>query len=99
MKKILVMEGTVIIPTNELRRIIRDEVEAAMQIKKSVLLEEQKKNTRYYLEEAAEYLHMAVPTLRFHRSKVGGTKIGKRWTFTKEELDRFIDRHRTMAID
>ncbi len=24
-----------------------------------------------FLEEAADYLHMAVPTLRLHRSKVG----------------------------
>ena len=93
------MEGTVIIPSNELRRIIRDEIEAAMQLKKSAVSEEQKKNKRFFLEEAAAYLHMAVPTLRLHRSKVGGSKIGKRWTFTQEELDRFIEKHRSRVID
>jgi hypothetical protein len=98
-KKISEMEGTVIIPGNELRRIIRDEIEAAMQIIKSAVNEEQKKNKRYFLEEAADYLHMAVPTLRLHRSKVDGTKIGKRWTFTQEKLDRFIERHRSRVID
>ena len=92
------MEGTVIIPSNELRRIIRDEIEAAMQLKKAAFTEEQKRNKRYFLEEAAEYLHMAVPTLRLHRSKVGGIKLGKRWTFTQEELDRFIEKHRPGEI-
>lgn len=93
------MEGTIIIPSTELRRMIRDEIEAAMQLKKSAINEEARKNKRYFLEEAADYLHMAVPTLRLHRSKVGGTKIGKRWTFTQEELDRFIERHRSKSID
>ena len=93
------MEGTVIIPSNELRRIIRDEIEAAMQLKKSAASEEQKRKKRFFLEEAADYLHMAVPTLRLHRSKVGGSKIGKRWTFTQEELDRFIEKHRSSVID
>ena len=93
------MEGTVIIPSSELRRIIRDEIEAAMQLKKSAVSEEQKRNKRFFLEEAAEYLHMAVPTLRLHRSKVGGSKIGKRWTFTQEELDRFIEKHHSRVID
>lgn len=93
------MEGTIIIPSIELRRMIRDEIEAAMQLKKSAINEETRKNKRYFLEEAADYLHMAVPTLRLHRSKVGGIKIGKRWTFTQEELDRFIERHRSKSID
>lgn len=93
------MEGTIIIPSIELRRMIRDEIEAAMQLKKSAINEEARKNKRYFLEEAADYLHMAVPTLRLHRSKVGGTKIGKRWTFTQEELDRFIEKHRSRVID
>lgn len=93
------MEGTIIIPSIELRRMIRDEIEAAMQLKKSAINEETRKDKRYFLEEAADYLHMAVPTLRLHRSKVGGTKIGKRWTFTQEELDRFIEKHRSRVID
>jgi hypothetical protein len=42
---------------------------------------------------------MAIPTIRLHRSKIGGTKIGKRWIFTQEELDRFIEKHRSRAID
>ena len=93
------MEGTIIIPSTELRRMIRDEIEAAMQLKKSAINEEARKNKRYFLEEAADYLHMAVPTLRLHRSKVGGTKIGKRWTFTQDELDRFLERHRSKSIE
>lgn len=93
------MEGTIIIPSIELRRMIRDEIEAAMQLKKSAINEEARKNKRYFLEEAADYLHMAVPTLCLHRLKVGGTKIGKRWTFTQEELDRFIEKHRSRVID
>ena len=93
------MEGTVIIPSSELRRIIRDEIEAAMQLKKSAINEEARKKKRYFLEEAADYLHMAIPTLRLHRPKVGGTKIGKRWTFTQEELDRFLEKHKTRVID
>ena len=93
------MEGTIIIPSSELRRIIRDEIEAAMQLKKSAVSEEQKRNKRFFLEEAAAYLQMAVPTLRLHRFRVGGTKIGKRWTFTQEELDRFIEKHRSRVID
>ncbi len=93
------MEGTIIIPSIELRRMIRDEIEAAMQLKKSAINEEARKNKRYFLEEAADYLHMAVPTLRLHRSKVGGTKIGKRWTFTQDELDRFLERHRSKSIE
>jgi hypothetical protein len=96
--KISVMEGTVIIPSNELRQIIRDEIEAAMQNKKTALIDEQKKNKRFYLDEASAYLRMAVPTIRLHRSKIGGTKIGKRWTFTQEELDRFIEKHRHRAL-
>jgi hypothetical protein len=79
--------------------MIRDEIEAAMQLKKSAINEEARKNKRYFLEEAADYLHMAVPTLRLHRSKVGGTKIGKRWTFTQDELDRFLERHRSKSIE
>jgi hypothetical protein len=35
------------------------------------------------------------PTIRLHRSKIGGTKIGKRWTFTQEELDRFLEKHKS----
>lgn len=98
-KKYSDMEGTIIISAVELRKIFRDEIEAAMQNKKSALIEEQKKNRRFFLEEASTYLRMAVPTLRLHRSKIGGTKIGKRWTFTQEELDRFLEKHKTRVID
>ena len=98
-KKYSDMEGTIIISAVELRKIFRDEIEAAMQNKKSALIEEQKKNKRFFLEEASTYLRMAVPTLRLHRSKIGGTKIGKRWTFTQEELDRFLEKYKTRVID
>jgi hypothetical protein len=46
--KTSVMEGTIIIASNELRRIIRDEIEAAMQLKKSTVSEEQKRNKRFF---------------------------------------------------
>lgn len=97
--KISVMEGIVIIPSNKLRRIIRDEIEAAMQNKKTASMDEQKKNKRFFLDEASAYLRVAIPTIRLHRSKIGGTKIGKRWTFTQEELDRFLEKHKTRVID
>jgi hypothetical protein len=93
------MEGTIIISTAELRKIIREELEATMLVvKESAQIDEQKKKRRYYLEEASQYLRMAVPTLRMHRSKIGGTKIGKRWVFTEEELDRFIEKHKSRVI-
>ena len=53
--------------------------------------------TLFLLEEAADYLHMAVPTLRMHRSTIGGTKIGKRWTFTQEELYQFLEKHKVIS--
>jgi hypothetical protein len=70
-----------------------------MQNKKTALIDKQKKNKRFYLDEASAYLRMAFPTIRLHRSKIGGTKIGKRWTFTQEELDRFIERLNSRVID
>lgn len=58
-----------------------------MQNKKTSLMDEQKKNKRYFLDEASAYLRMAIPTIRLHRSKTGGTRIGKHRTFTREEPD------------
>jgi hypothetical protein len=70
-----------------------------MQNKKTALIDEQKMNKRYFLNEASSYLRLAIPTIRLHCSKIGGAKIGKRWTFTQEELDRFLEKHRLRAID
>jgi hypothetical protein len=67
--------------------------------KKTALIDEQKKNKRYFLDKASSYLRMAIPTIRLHRSKIGGTKIGKHWTFTQEELDRFLEKHKTRVIN
>lgn len=46
----------------------------------------------YTLSEAAEYCRMPVPTFRKHLSKrnVSGSKLGKRWLFTKEDLDKYL---------
>ncbi|MCK7519983.1 MAG: hypothetical protein MZV64_20795 [Ignavibacteriales bacterium] len=78
--KISVMEGTVIIPSNELRRIIRDEIEAAMQNKKTALIDEQKRNKRFYLDEASAYLRMAVPNHSL-------APFQNRWYQDRETLD------------
>lgn len=83
------MEGMVIISTTELREMIRTEI-------KSVLpkIEVPDQGKRFYIEQAAEYLGIPVESFRMHIKKVGGTKIGKRWTFTKGELDRYIESKR-----
>lgn len=56
---------------------------------------------RYTLPEAAEYCRMAIPTFRSYLSKrkVSGTKFGKNWIFSQQDLDDFIDKYRVKTID
>ncbi len=46
----------------------------------------------FTLPEAAEFCRMPVPTFRAHLSKrnVSGSKPGKKWIFTKQDLDKFL---------
>lgn len=54
--------------------------------------------TRFNLEQAAEYTGLAVPTFRLHQNKIGGVKIGKRWSFSKSELDSFLESNRRKTL-
>lgn len=80
------MEGMVIISKSELREMIRSEFENVLP-----KIEMPDQGKRFYIEEAAEYLGLPVESFRQHIRKIGGVKIGKRWTFTKGELDRYIE--------
>jgi len=53
---------------------------------------------RFYLSEAANYTGLPVPTFRLHQKNIGGTKIGKRWIFSKNELDKFIELNRRKTL-
>ena len=53
---------------------------------------------RFYLSEAAQYAGLPVPTFRIHQHKIGGTKIGKRWIFSKKELDNFMAQNRRKTL-
>jgi excisionase family DNA binding protein len=54
---------------------------------------------KFLLEEAADYLKMPVPSFRLHQHKIGGIKIGKRWMFTRSDLDRFMEKNRHKTLD
>lgn len=83
------MEGMIILSSEEVRQMIRTELENVLP-----KMEAPDQGKRFYLDEAAEYLGLPVESFRLHIRKVGGTKIGKRWTFTKKELDRYIESKR-----
>lgn len=55
-------------------------------------------NTRFNLEQAAEYTGLPVPTFRLHQHRIGGVKIGKRWSFSKAELDTFLESNRRKTL-
>lgn len=78
------MNEFVLTTKEELRQIIREEL---LEITQGF----SGGRKRFLFEEAALYLNMPVTTLRIHRHKIGGAKMGKRWTFTQEELDKFIE--------
>ncbi|MGQ8336862.1 helix-turn-helix domain-containing protein [Sunxiuqinia sp. A32] len=52
----------------------------------------------YTIDEAAEFLRIPVGTLRKHRPSIGGSKLGRRWVFTKEELTNFMKLNRSKPL-
>lgn len=50
------------------------------------------------LPEAAQSLRMPISTFRLHRPAIGGTKLGKHWLFTDEELTKFIESKRSKPV-
>ncbi len=54
--------------------------------------------TRFNLEQAAEYTGLPVPSFRLHQHRIGGVKIGKRWSFSKAELDTFLESNRRKTL-
>jgi len=87
------MNELIVVSKEELRKLIREEVSDISAIKTKSL------KTRYLMEEAAEYLSMPVSSLRRHRHRIGGSKMGKRWTFTQRELDRFVEVNKGIVLD
>lgn len=53
---------------------------------------------RYTLPEAAEYLRMSESTLYQYRPEIGGCKLGRRWIFTEDELNRFLEKKRSKPL-
>lgn len=90
------MNEFIVIPEAKFRQILRDEISEVLKPKGEEKIDP--KHTRLYLEEAAEYCRMPVPTFRIHRARIGGAKIGKRWTFSLNELDRFIESNRRKTL-
>ena len=87
------MNELILVSKEELRKLIREEVSEISLIKEKPL------KNRYLMEEAAAYLSMPVSTLRRHRHRIGGSKMGKRWTFTQRELDQFIELNKGFVLD
>lgn len=61
-----------------------------------------KEPTKWYsLQEAAKYCKMAVATFRIYlkKRKVSGSKPGKNWIFTQNDLDKFLQKYRQKTID
>lgn len=49
----------------------------------------------YTIEGASELLNTPVGTLRKYRSEIGGSKLGRRWIFSEQELiDWMISKRR-----
>ncbi len=91
------MNGLVLITVDEFKKILRSEIDEALEIKKG-FQSEKDYNKKFSLPEAAEYVGLPVPSFRIHQHKIGGVKIGKKWKFAKDELDRFIEANRRSAI-
>ncbi len=50
------------------------------------------------LVEAAEFLRLPIDTFRKHRPEIGGSKLGRRWIFTEQELMNFVERKRSKPL-
>lgn len=56
-------------------------------------------NTKFYdLVEAAEFLRLPIDTFRKHRPEIGGSKLGRRWVFSEEELINFVEKNRSKPL-
>jgi len=55
----------------------------------------------FTLSEAAKYCKMAIPTFRLYLAKreVSGSKPGKSWKFTKQDLDMFLNKYKCRTVD
>lgn len=84
------MSELVIISVEELKKIVHNEV---LFLTKAQSKPQQKYNTK----QAANYLGIPLPTFRQHQYKIGGSKIGKHWFFTQEELDAYYDSNRRLS--
>ena len=84
------------LPLERLEPIFKNWVKSAMQEIDSEPAPGNK--NRFYLSEAAKYTGLPVPTFRLHQNRIGGTKIGKRWIFSKNELDKFIEQNRRKTL-
>jgi excisionase family DNA binding protein len=51
------------------------------------------------LTEAAKYLRVPESTFRFLRPKIGGSKVGRKWVFTEDELNSFVERGRVKSTE
>lgn len=85
------MNELFLVSKDELTQLIKDQISEYSLPKEPVI------KKRFLLEEAANYLSMPISTLRLHRRRIGGAKLGRRWTFTKDELDRFVELNRRRA--
>jgi len=56
--------------------------------------------TKFYdLIETAEFLRMPIDTFRKYRPEIGGSKLGRRWIFSEDELIKFYEKHRSKPLN
>ena len=74
------------------KAIIKDLVEEG-------IIENQLERENYDLKSAVRYLKMRESTFRKYlgEEKIQGGKVGRKWIFTKAQLDEFIKQHKTVA--
>ena len=53
------------------------------------------------LPEASNYVRMAEPTFRqyLRNGQITGSRLGKRWLFTQDDLDRFLKRYLVPSVE
>ncbi len=52
------------------------------------------------VEELAQYLNLRKQTIYnwLHNKKITGIKIGKVWRFEKEEIDKWLQKHKMKSL-
>ena len=52
------------------------------------------------VEELAQYLNLRKQTIYnwLHNKKITGIKIGKVWRFEKEEIDKWLQKHKVKSL-